>query len=297
MILIKFSRHSVLHSFTLLLLVHQSIGSAFAQELNLNNMPATISNIYSDVDMRVRLATKQNEAACTHEQCALNAAFDTQVQELGGRLAIAAYKIYPDLSDRVSRFAFSVADKKEPGMASNAAGRVVVFRGIQRLELSEDALAFLIAREMGHVIGRHHDKNTSTKIIFSVLAGVLFPAVTLLSASNVAAQATTATTVATSAASTATSYVGSEVALSRIKPSQLRESDDIALQLLEASGRDMRSVASILQFDEVGDNSWSEDLQITAQYLDNLVVKAEAEVPLLGTELLADKNSNAANLK
>ncbi|HSI24111.1 MAG TPA: M48 family metalloprotease [Methylotenera sp.] len=260
---------------------------AVAQEFYINNMPDSVSNIYSDVDMRVRLANKPNEDACAHEQCALNAAFDAQVQELGGRLAIAAYKLYPDIKQRVSRFSFSVMDKKEAGLASNVAGRIVVFRGIQRLELSEDALAFLIAREMGHVIGRHHDKNTSTKIIISVLASVLFPVISIFTASNVAAQASNVTSLVTGAATTATSYVGSEVVLARVKPSQLKESDDIALQLLEAEGRDIRSVTSVLQQNNVRDGNWSKDLQITAEYLDRMLVKVDAAMEI---EHVADKN-------
>lgn len=251
-------------------------------------MPDSVSNIYSDVDMRVRLANKPNEDICMPEQCALNKAFDAQVQELGSRLAIAAYAMYPVLGARGSRFVFSVVNKKELGMASNAAGKIVVFRAVQRLQLSEDALAFLIAREMGHVIGRHHDKNTSTKIIISVLASVLFPVVSIFSASNIAAQVSNATSVVGRAATTATSYVGSEVALAKIKPSQLKESDDIALQLLEAEGRDIRSVASILQQSKVGDDNWSKDLQITAQYLDRLLVKVDAAFEI---ERVADNNS------
>lgn len=268
-------------------MVYLSSNVAFAQEIYLNNMPDSVSNIYSDVDMRVRLAGKQNEDTCMPEQCALNKAFDSQVQELGSHLAIAAYAMYPALRARASHFLFSVVDKREPGMASNAAGRIVVFRGIQRLQLSEDALAFLIAREMGHVIGRHHDKNTSTKIIISVLASALFPVISFLSASNIAAQASNVTSLVTSAATTATSYVGSEVVLARVKPSQLKESDDIALQLLEAEGRDIRSVASILLQSRMGDGLWSKDLQTTAQNLDRMLVKVDAA---LATERVADKN-------
>lgn len=263
-------------------MVYLSINTVFAQEIYLNNMPDSVSNIYSDIDMRVRLANKPNEDICSPEQCALNKAFDTQVQELGSHLAIAAYAMYPVLGARGSRFVFSVVDKKEPGMASNAAGKIVVFRGIQRLQLSEDALAFLIAREMGHVIGRHHDKNTSTKIIISVLASVLFPVISIFTASNVVAQASNVTSLVTGA----TSYVGSEVVLARVKPSQLKESDDIALQLLEAEGRDIRSVTSVLQQNK-GDGNWSKDLQITAQYLDRMLVKVDAAMEI---ERVADKS-------
>lgn len=240
---------------------------------------ATISNLYSDIDMQVRLATKLNEQLCAGEQCILNQKFNAQVQHIGEQLALTAYAIYPDLKKRVPSFVFQVVDKKEAGMASNGAGKIIIFRGIQRLASSDDVIAFIIAREMGHVIGRHHDKNTSTKILFSVLAGVLFPAITLLSASNVAAQAGTG--IATSVASTATSYFGSEAAISKIKPSQLLQSDKIAIKILDVQGWDMPSVASILDFESAGDNGWQQDLHTSDQYLTKLLDKAVVEIPIL----------------
>ena len=56
----------------------------------------------------------------------------------------------------MKQFTFGVVDKKNAGTASNGAGKVVLFRGLQHLELRDDALSFVIAREMGHVIGEHH---------------------------------------------------------------------------------------------------------------------------------------------
>lgn len=283
---IKFSSYSAQLNLALLALLVLNGNAASAQELDIKGAPASISNIYSDVDMRVRLATKPNAETCSGEQCELNSAFDTQVRQLGERLATAAYNMDPDLSKRVPSFTFSVVDKKESGMASNGAGKIVIFRGIQNLDLSEDAIAFIMAREMGHVIGRHHNKNTATKILFSVLTSVLFPAATLLSASSVAAQATT--TAVMSVASTATSYFGSEAAISKIKPAQLIESDDIAVALLDANGWDMRSVASVLQFDDVAANGWLKDLHASAQRLNNLIEKADADALKLETRIVAN---------
>lgn len=275
---------------SILLTFNCSVVSAQVIDIKANqgkSTPATISNIYSDIDMRMRLATKPNAKACVGDACVVNSIFDAQVTELGERLAVTAYKTYPDLKARVKSFTFVVVDKKEPSMASNGAGKIVVFRGIQNLELSEEVISFILAREMGHVIGRHHNKNASTKIIFSVLASVLFPAVSLLSASNVAAQATT--TAVTSIASTATSYLGSEAAISKIKPSQLIESDNIAIKLLDVQGWDMHSVASILQFEEVETNGWLKDLHDTSQRLNGLIVKENAaidsEIKSIGSEL------------
>lgn len=246
---------------------------ACAQAFDIKTSPTDITNVYSDIDMKMRLAIKPNDKACSGEQCALNHEFDLNVQRLGERLAVTAYRTYPDLIDRIPKFTISVADKKEPGIASNGSGKIVVFRGIQYMELSDDAVSLILAREMGHVIGFHHKKNTSTKILFSVLASVLFPAATLLSASHVAAEATT--TVVTSVASTATSYFGSEVAISKIRPNQRVESDNIAITLLDAQGWDRRAVVSLLQPKELEVNGWLKDLKATRQYLSSLTDKAD----------------------
>lgn len=267
--MIKFSYY-----LALLALLSCSIAVS-AQELDIKSVPTSISNLYSDVDMRMRLAAKPNTEACSGEQCVLNRAFDKKVKQVGERLASVAYDVYPDLSERVPKFTFKVVDIKESGMASNGAGKIVVFRGIQYLNLNEDAVAFILAREMGHVIGRHHKKNTSTRIIFTVLTTIFFPAVTLFSASNVAAQATTS--AVTSVASTATSYFGSEAVISTIKPRQLTESDDIAITLLEAQDWNLRAVASGLQFDDAGSNGWLQDLHTTAQYLNHMIDKADTD--------------------
>lgn len=272
--------------------VHHRISSDNASD---SIVPAGISDVVSDVDMRVRLAAKPNAEQCIAESCSQNQLFDARVQQLAKQLTTAAYAQYPMLKKRVSSFVFSVVDKKDAGSASNAGGKVIVFRGLQQLQLTDDALSFIMAREMAHVIGKHHNKNISTKLMISALATILFPAVGIIGASSAATQATTATTLLTSAASTATSMLGSEVALAKMKPSQLLEADEIAVQVLNRpdwSLRDwnMREAASVLQFDEtdltspLSSNSWLQDLQTSQHYLQQLVDKEdEATVLLLDT--------------
>ncbi len=231
-----------------------------------------ISSIYSDIDMRMRLATKPNEQVCRGDMCTSNQIFDDQVQALGQRLARSAYSVYPELKKSTPNFEFSVADKKALGSASNASGKVVIFRSVQNLDLGDVALSFLIAREMGHVIARHHKSNAKTKLLFSVLVSVLFPAVSIISASSTAAQATTATTVLTSAASTAASFVGSEVALSRIKPGQLSEADDVSISLLEHKGLSKEEMAQSLEFivEDEKSTGWQKDLNQSIHYVRKL---------------------------
>lgn len=250
----------------------------------------SISDIYSDVDMRVRLAAKANAAPCTAESCNFNQEFDARVQQLGAQLSASAYAVYPTIKKRVKQFSFSVVDKKDAGTASNGAGRVVLFRGLQQLNLSDDALSFVMAREMGHVIGDHHSTNTYTKLLISVVASVAFPALAVIGASSAAAQATTATTLLTSAASTATSVVGSELALARVKPTQLVESDEIALNLMNHQGWDLPSAASALQFDAPDStspqNGWMQDLQISEVQLQRMVADEELAIVLLEDDFL-----------
>ena len=229
-----------------------------------------LSSFYSDMDMRMRLAVKADTAPCSAETCPENQAFDAKVQLIGESLAKSAYALYPDLRKTTPKFEFVVVDKKVLGSASNASGTVVLFRGIQHLDLDDAATAFIIGREMGHVIAHHHKSNAKTKIFFTVLTAVLFPAATLISASSAAAQATTATTLMTSAASTVTSFVGSEVALSRIKPSQLSEADDISMALLEYGGVSTADTAQSLAFIAENENSvgWEKDLNLS---IDNVI--------------------------
>lgn len=247
-----------------------------------------ISDVYSDMDMRLRLAAKPNEAACNGETCVMNHAFDDLVQALGLRLAESAYVVYPDLKKKIPNFTFSVADKKVIGSASTASGKVVLFRAIQHLDLGEEATAFIVAREMGHVIANHHKSNAKTKLFFTLLAGVMFPAINLLSASSAAAQATTATTLMTSAASTATSFVGSEMALSRIKPTQLSEADDVALKLLEQQGWSKAEVAQALEFIVENEQSaaWEKDLYLSMHYVRKLADESQESTLLESAQVL-----------
>ena len=241
--------------------------------------PTAVSGVYSDVDMRIRLATAPSiSAPCGGAECALNQDFDRQVQQLGSRLAKAAFDFYPDLGKRISKFEFVVAEKEELGSASNATGTIVIYRGVQKLNLDEMTLAFLIGREMGHVIGRHHDENSATRIILSVLAGVLFPAFNLFNGSAAAAQATSATStslVASTAASTATSYVGSQVVLASVKPNQLSEADAIALGLLTKLGWSRREVTGALEagMEASGDNGWAKDFRMSVGHVKALAAE------------------------
>lgn len=287
-------------SFLLFVTLQIAIESAFAAGIvtpvpSSTSSGASISDVYSDIDMRVRLATKASTEACVAVQCDENLAFDARVVVIGRYLSKAAMQLYPQQEKVIRRMVFSVANKQEAGTASNNKGQIVVLRGVQDLQLSDDALGFVIAREMAHVMAGHHATNTSTKLIISALVSVLFPAVAIIGASSAAAQASTATTLLTSAVSTATSMVGSEVVMAKMKPTQLSHADEIARTIMEKAEWDMRSVESVLTQDGLPQGAWMLDLQASRQTLQNIIEKEDAEIVLLADEEIGLKQENIAS--
>lgn len=228
-------------------------------------VPTPISAVYSEADMRLQLVGDMDSDPCVGMECRLNRAFDQRVMRLGNRLAQSAFETYPDLAERISRFDIFIAEKSEPGSASSAAGTIVIFRGVQKLHLDEEALAFLIAREMGHVIARHHEENTSARILFSVLAQILFPFANLINGSALLVQ-TASASATTAAISTAASFVGSKLVIESYKEDQLKEGDAIALDLLARQGWPENEITAALKpgTQIAGESKWSQDLRISS---------------------------------
>jgi Zn-dependent protease with chaperone function len=238
-----------------------------------------LGSAYANVQMKLKLATTENSLPCDALQCIINKRFDERVQAIGQTLAVQAYALYPELEGRIPYFQFAVVDKAEAGMASNAAGYIVVFRGVQELVMTDEALEFLIAREMGHVIGQHHHKNSSTKLIIAALTTIFFPpAGAIIGASSTVAQ----TSVASAAFSSATSYIGSEIAMLKVKPAQLLESDAIALNLMHT--QDQHLILSGLSNQAITKNSWTRDLNTTLANLKSSFKNQELAMMLLSNK-------------
>ena len=197
-----------------------------------SSLTRNISEFYSDIDMQMSLVTQPNAGDCIDDECLERMEFDDRVQSLGNKLAHAAYAVYPELKKRTPSFQFEVVNKLSVATASTTNGRIVVFRGLQQLALGDEALSYVLAREMGHVIGQHHTQNIATKLMITAVASILFPALAIVSASSTAAQASTATSLVTSAASSVTSLVGAEVAMKKAKPDQMAMADNVALNLM-----------------------------------------------------------------
>lgn len=215
-------------------------GCSHAQQRVKVTAPEAISDFYSETDIQLQLVTEKSVASrCFEDDCDRTKAFDLQVKLLSEHLSSLAYLRYPELRGRIKTFRFEVVEKVLPMTASNAKGRILLFRGVQAMRLDDAALAFVLAREMGHVIARHHDENSATRLMFAFAAAVMFPALNLFGGTAALAEVGTAsgnTALFNSAASSATSYFGTKVVMARVKPEQLQESDTIALLLLQDMG-------------------------------------------------------------
>jgi hypothetical protein len=247
-------------------------------------VPQPVSSVYSEVNMRLQLVTTFDaKTQCAESECDASKAFDLRVASLGEILSAKAFELYPEARERIGQFEFVIAEKAEPGTTSNAGGTVVIFGGTRALDLSDAALAFVLAREMGHVIASHHNENTATKIIIGILAQVLLPvtgivrSLALIPGASSAAAATATTASATAggsaaavtATATAASFLGSKAVISAYWPKQLEEADSVALTVMARTGFSPQDTADALAAVEArfGDGSWLQDLRASSEHV------------------------------
>jgi len=147
--------------------------------------------------------------------------FALRVQRIAVALQQGSQALYADIQQQVpamfgSRFDVYVVENSQAGSASSANGRIALHSALGSLEASDGFLAFVIAREMGHVIGRHHEENSTASIVTSILINIIIPGASLLKS--------------------AISAGSSSLAAASRKDVQALEADAIALDLLKAAG-------------------------------------------------------------
>ena len=231
-------------------------------------VPTPVSEVYSEVDLQMKLATA---SAPTDEMTAdlcLQFEYRRHVRGLAEGLVATAYRLYPDLAEREVNFRFEVAPSADVGVLSSAGGGIVVLQGTQA-SLPDPILAYILAREMGHVIARHHDENSAATVMFSVLTQVLFPAAALVKG---LAAVLPSTAVGTAATATAVSYFGSTALKTTYRDEHLREAELIAFRLMAESGWDLYEVAEVSRGLDVrkGTEGWLRELRGSLQALDQV---------------------------
>ena len=223
------------------------------------------SAVYSQFDMQLQLVTAADSPSCQEAKCVADRAFDQRVLALGQRLTGSAFRQHENLYLRIPRFEFVVADKADPGATSSAGGTVVIYRGLQNLNLDDAVLAFVLAREMSHVIAGHHDENVTATVLVAVAAQILFPALNIggLFAGGAASAAAT-TAVEATAATSAASFLGSRALRASYRPQQEREAAAMAMKLLADAGWEGLEVSEKLDAIRPSlseDTAWTQELR------------------------------------
>lgn len=213
-----------------------------------------LASVHGDISFSMTTGSRHGAACNDGDVCPESSAseatirFARQVQRLAGVLQKGAQELYPDLQQRVpglsaSRFDVYVVEGSEPGSASSPNGRIALNSALGVQRPYDDWVAFVIAREMGHVIARHHEENSMASMATSTIMNIILPGSGLLKM--------------------LISAGGSAIAAKSQRGVQALEADAIARDLLVAAGLRLRDISLTLLIDPVllDDGTWSEDFR------------------------------------
>ena len=204
------------------------------------------AQVHADVGFALSNSAKRTaEAEARTEACnkpcqERQERFSAQVAAIGTALEAAARKMSPELFERIESFQIGVDPDLGVATASSAGGRIALGSGLASLEPNDDVIAFLIAREMAHVIARHDEEDSGARIFFSAVTTVLPIALV---------------------ARLMASALGSGAMMGSWAGEQRREADEIALALLLRTGRTVagvsRSLTRGLQAEHMPQDEWT----------------------------------------
>lgn len=272
-------------------------GAAIAQETAPAKTPGEIGAAYSELEMRAKLAVTP-DSRCEDDECIAAQAFRTRVLEIGQRVSDGAYSLAFESNLQLPNFLITVPGKNDIGTLSSGTGSIVVFDGLRSLRPQDPLLAFLIAREMAHIMAGHHEDNSYISLGISIAVSLLFPVANVLRGVEVAASSAIATS---SLASTAVSMAGSRIVRGLYKADQQRKADTLALDILAHAGWTAFEVAEALQASMplVIGEGWMAELRESRHWLDHVAVgpplPGVPDIPLLPTQAEAPASAPAAD--
>lgn len=196
------------------------------------------------------------------------ARFAHQVERIGEELATVARSLAPELFTRISAFQITVETDVEAGTASSAGGRIALAADLAALDPTDDVVAFLIAREMGHVIARHGEEDAGARMAFSALTAMV-PIGGLI-------------------VKFAASGLGSQALKATWAERQRHEADELALALLDRCQRSPAIIALNLRVglrrERLPEGEWGANFEQSINRVD-----AIALAPLKGVQVAVAK--------
>lgn len=195
---------------------------------------ATIASIHSDIAFALTTGLRQSPSCTDAGDCSrrpdLIAAtrFDAKVKFVAAILESGVRELFPEIESRIpgsadDLFGVVVVESDEWKTASSASGRIAISTAMSSASSLEDFLAFAIAREMAHVIARHHEQNSTASILASLAMNVVVPGSAIVKS-----------VVSLGSAAIASNASGDE---------QARQADALAVWILKASGYKLEDVA------------------------------------------------------
>lgn len=195
----------------------------------------------SNVLASAHSAIKFNLFAPPRKDDAAAAGLLSQAQRVLALLEPAARLLHADALAHLPRFDLYIADAEQGGTMSSATGRIAINDAFAALRPTDDWMAFVVAREMAHVIAGHHAENSTASMLTSLIMNLVIPGSGLVK--------------------TALSLASSQLAAMSGRERQLGEADGIALRLLVAAGYSEREIALSLAVgpasEQLGSSSWA----------------------------------------
>ena len=262
-----FPRRLSIAQFALLLVAAAMLGmsgcATAPNQARTRMLDTPLASTHADISFSMSTGARQY-AVCEGESGCPTAAdrdsgrrFVLQVERVAGALQAGAQRLLPDLAQRApglagGKFDVYVVEGDQPGSASSANGRIALTAALGARMPYDDWVAFVVAREMGHVIARHHEENSASGIVTSVLMNILIPGSSLLKS--------------------LLSAGGAEIAARSKQEVQALEADLIAQDLLQEAGFRMRDIYLTLLLDPVplDDGPWSTSFRNSSR---NLIVE------------------------
>ena len=224
-----------------------------AQQVAIEAKSSSLPSLHSDLKFAVFGPARLASASAALPDAA---DFTRQMDRVSAGLQEAARRLYRSKMNSLDAFDVFVADSAEAETRSSSSGKIALYGGIAQLAPSDPWLAFVISREMGHVLAGHHDANSAASIITSVIMNLIVPGSSLLKS--------------------VVSLAGSQTAAAAGAERQTHEADEIALRLLAAAGYRERDLADALAAGppaaRLGTGSWARAFGQSLAALDARVV-------------------------
>lgn len=223
----------------------------------------------SEIEFSITSGSRADQVCGEGSACASEAEggglrlFVLDIERIASALQKEALQRYPDLAWCTPRknggcFDVYIVEGDAPDSSSSANGRIALSAGLGRWRSHEGVLAFVIAREMGHVVARHHKERSSLSIVTSALLNILLPGSGLLKS--------------------LISTGGGRLAAISNRDVQATEADAIAFNLLQGAGFRLRDVSKNLLAmpGAVDETAWAREFSRSSN---RLVAAAHAAEP------------------